>query len=336
MNSGSIMNKIYFDIKSDKKTISIVEDNRLVEYYEEENLSRSKIGNIYRARVDRVLPSMNAAFVDIGDERNAYLSFEEIPNMHLNFKSNPIKSGDTVLVQVIKDQMGSKGAKVTMKLTLAGKYIIYSPYKKGIKMSKKLNDDDKQYLREIAEELFSENDGIIFRTNAYSAKKEYILKEYYSLKDSYEQILKQINYLPTPKLIYQESSIEDKILRDYFKPNKNIIIVNDKDFYYNILSKLDDDSNLRENIILDLQFSSKLNTIITHDLRQAMSNKVPLESGGYINIDELEALTAIDVNTGSLVKGESYKKNCFKNKLRSCKRNSYTIKTQKYRWYNNR
>ncbi|HOK62723.1 MAG TPA: ribonuclease E/G [Soehngenia sp.] len=313
------MNKIYFDIKSDKKTISIVEDNRLVEYYEEENLSRSKIGNIYRARVDRVLPSMNAAFVDIGDERNAYLSFEEIPNMHLNFKSNPIKSGDTVLVQVIKDQMGSKGAKVTMKLTLAGKYIIYSPYKKGIKMSKKLNDDDKQYLREIAEELFSENDGIIFRTNAYSAKKEYILKEYYSLKDSYEQILKQINYLPTPKLIYQESSIEDKILRDYFKPNKNIIIVNDKDFYYNILSKLDDDSNLRENIILDLEFSSKLNTIITHDLRQAMSNKVPLESGGYINIDELEALTAIDVNTGSLVKGESYKKIVLKTNLEAAK-----------------
>ena len=173
-------------------------------------------------------------------------------------------------------------------------------------MSKKLNDDDKQYLREIAEQSFSANDGIIFRTNASSAKKEYILNEYYTLKGIYDKILKEVNYLPTPKLIYQASSVIDKILRDYFKPNENFIIVNDKDFYYSIINKLDDDNNLKENIILDLEFSSRLDTLITHDLRQAMSNKVPLKSGGYIVIDELEALTAIDVNTGSLVTGRSY------------------------------
>jgi ribonuclease G len=313
------MNRIYFDITSEGKTISIVENNRLVEYYEEKNLSQSKIGNIYRARVDRVLPSLNAAFVDIGDEKNAYLSFEEIPNTHMNLKTNPIKSGDIVLVQVIKDQMGAKGAKVTMKLTLAGKYIIYSPYKAGIKMSKKLNEDDKQYLREIAEQLFSANDGIIFRTNASSAKKEYILNEYYTLKSTYDKILKEVNYLPTPKLIYQASSVIDKILRDYFKPNENFIIVNDKDFYYSIINKLDDDNNLKENIILDLEFSSRLDTLITHDLRQAMSNKVPLKSGGYIVIDELEALTAIDVNTGSLVTGKSYQEIVLKTNIEAAK-----------------
>jgi ribonuclease G len=313
------MNRIYFDVTSEGKTISIVENNRLVEYYEEKNLSQSKIGNIYRARVDRVLPSLNAAFVDIGDEKNAYLSFEEIPNTHMTLKTNPIKSGDIVLVQVIKDQMGSKGAKVTMKLTLAGKYIIYSPYKTGIKMSKKLNDDDKQYLREIAEQSFSANDGIIFRTNASSAKKEYILNEYYTLKGIYDKILKEVNYLPTPKLIYQASSMVDKILRDYFKPNENFIIVNDKDFYCSIINKLDDDNNLKENIILDLEFSSRLDTLITHDLRQAMSNKVPLKSGGYIVIDELEALTAIDVNTGSLVTGRSYQEIVLKTNIEAAK-----------------
>ncbi len=313
------MNRIYFDITSEKKTISIVENNRLVEYYEEKNLSQSKIGNIYRARVDRVLPSLNAAFVDIGDEKNAYLSFDEIPNTHMILKTNPIKSGDIVLVQVVKDQMGSKGPKVTMKLTLAGKYIIYSPYKSGIKMSKKLNDDDKQYLREIAEQSFSANDGIIFRTNASNAKKEYILNEYYALKGIYDKILKEVNYLPTPKLIYQASSVIDKILRDYFKPNENFIIVNDKDFYYSIINKLDDDNNLKENIILDLEFSSRLDTLITHDLRQAMSSKVPLKSGGYIVIDELEALTAIDVNTGSLVTGRSYQEIVLKTNIEAAK-----------------
>ncbi len=313
------MNRIYFDITSEKKTISIVENNRLVEYYEEKNLSQSKIGNIYRAKVDRVLPSLNAAFVDIGDEKNAYLSFEEIPNTHMILKTNPIKSGDIVLVQVVKDQMGSKGPKVTMKLTLAGKYIIYSPYKSGIKMSKKLNDDDKQYLREIAEQSFSANDGIIFRTNASNAKKEYILNEYYTLKGIYDKILKEVNYLPTPKLIYQASSVIDKILRDYFKPNENFIIVNDKDFYYSIINKLDDDNNLKENIILDLEFTSRLDTLITHDLRQAMSNKVPLKSGGYIVIDELEALTAIDVNTGSLVTGRSYQEIVLKTNIEAAK-----------------
>jgi ribonuclease G len=186
-------------------------------------------------------------------------------------------------------------------------------------MSKKLNDDDKQYLREIAEQSFSANDGIIFRTNASSAKKEYILNEYYTLKGIYDKILKEVNYLPTPKLIYQASSVIDKILRDYFKPNENFIIVNDKDFYYSIINKLDDDNNLKENIILDLEFSSRLDTLITHDLRQAMSNKVPLKSGGYIVIDELEALTAIDVNTGSLVTGRSYQEIVLKTNIEAAK-----------------
>lgn len=313
------MRKIFFDISSEKKIISIVEDDRLVEYYEEEDIEHSIVGNIYRAKVERVLPSMNAAFVNIGEAKNAYLSFEEIPQIDYNSKHHRIKSGDTVLVQVIKDQIGSKGAKVTMKLTLAGKYIVLCPFNSGISISKKVKNAERVNLEKIAKCIFSDDCGIILRTNAAKALEEDLLNEYRTLEALYTKILSELNYLPTPKLIYQTTSITDRILRDYYNPNEDFIVVNDKDFYFDILNKSDDKNNSRENIILDLDFSSKHDPLITHELYQAVSNKVALKSGGYIVIDELEALTAIDVNTGSLVNGKNYQEIVLKTNLEAAK-----------------
>jgi ribonuclease G len=313
------MRKIFFEISSEKKIISIVEDDRLVEYYEEEDIEHSIVGNIYRAKVERVLPSMNPAFVNIGEAKNAYLSFEEIPQIDDNSKHHRIKSGDTVLVQVIKDQIGSKGAKVTMKLTLAGKYIVLCPFNSGISISKKVKNAERVNLEKIAKCIFSDDCGIILRTNAAKALEEDLLNEYRTLEALYTKILSELNYLPTPKLIYQTTSITDRILRDYYNPNEDFIVVNDKDFYFDILNKSDDKNNSRENIILDLEFSSKLDSLITHELYQAVSNKVALKSGGYIVIDELEALTAIDVNTGSLVNGKNYQEIVLKTNLEAAK-----------------
>ncbi|TJX62521.1 ribonuclease E/G [Soehngenia saccharolytica] len=313
------MRKIFFDISSEKKIISIVEDDRLVEYYEEEDIEHSIVGNIYRAKVERVLPSMNAAFVNIGEAKNAYLSFEEIPQIDYNSKHHRIKSGDTVLVQVIKDQIGSKGAKVTMKLTLAGKYIVLCPFNSGISISKKVKNAERVNLEKIAKCIFSDDCGIILRTNAAKALEEDLLNEYRTLEALYTKILSELNYLPTPKLIYQTTSITDRILRDYYNPNEDFIVVNDKDFYFDILNKSDDKNNSRENIVLDLDFSSKHDPLITHELYQAVSNKVALKSGGYIVIDELEALTAIDVNTGSLVNGKNYQEIVLKTNLEAAK-----------------
>ncbi|MBC7088384.1 MAG: ribonuclease E/G [Tissierellales bacterium] len=300
------MSEIYIEIFSGGKTISIVEEDRLVEYYEEKEDKLSKVGNIYRARVERVLKNMNAAFVNIGEGKNAFLGFEDIPSSYKENGSILIKSGDTILVQVIKDEIGSKGPKVTMNFSLAGKYIVLSPFKTGISTSKRLHDSDRKYLIELGKNIFPQEAGIIFRTNALGAKEEDILSEYNELFDNYQMILNQINYLPVPKLVYESPKFIYKILRDYFNSDKDRVIINNEDFYKKILESFGKTSKFSTNIQLDIDFNSKYNQIISRDLKQALQKKVKLSSGGYLLIEELETLTAIDVNTGSLITGKNY------------------------------
>ncbi|MDG2830170.1 ribonuclease E/G, partial [Vibrio parahaemolyticus] len=142
--------------------------------------------------------------------------------------------------------------------------------------------------------------------NALGAKEEDILSEYNELFDTYQMILNQINYLPVPKLVYESPKFIYKILRDYFNSDKDRVIINNEDFYKKILESFGKTSKFSTNIQLDIDFNSKYNQIISRDLKQALQKKVKLSSGGYLLIEELETLTAIDVNTGSLITGKNY------------------------------
>lgn len=307
------MNYIFIDSNEEKNYIAIVEDETLVEYFVESKSQNKILGNIYRARVENVLKGMEAAFVNIGEGKNAYLYLTDAMSRKQRFSDEEysirdiVKTGDEVIVQVIKEALGSKGAKITTNLSLSGRYIVITPFQKGINISKKIrNKEEIERLKSIGEEFKEGEVGVIFRTVSKGVERDTIIEEYKELLNAYKHIESQKNFLPTPKLIYKESDLVQKIVRDNFNSNKYEIIVNTKDIY-NELLELDDNTSMdiKDKLTLDKDLDFKYHSIIQKGLTIALSRSVKLKSGGSIVIDHTEALTAIDVNTHKYVGSSS-------------------------------
>lgn len=305
------MNYIFIDSKEGINRIGIIEDNRLVEFYTEEIENESIVGNVYRARVLNVLSGMEAAFVDIGEEKNAFLylkdslSKEQLYTKEKYRISDILKGGEETIVQVVKEPLGSKGPKVTTHISIPGRYIVLTPYSHKINISRKINNEEEvNRLKSIGNEIKEDNIGIIFRTNAENIEKDKLYTEYKNLLSIYRKIEKERTFLPTPKLIYKELDLAYQIVRDTFNDRNFEIIVNSKDVYNKLITYEENFAyGLKDKIILNKDFSIDNNMQIQMDIKEALDRKVPLKSGGSIVIDETEALTAIDVNTGKFVGG---------------------------------
>lgn len=317
------MNYIFISSKDGINKVGIVEENRLVEFYTEEDNDEKLEGNVYRARVDNVLKGMGAAFVDIGEGKNGYLNVKDAYNRDqlLSKKSYTIdqvlKSGEDVMVQVTKEALGAKGPKVTTHISIPGRYIVLTPYSKDINISRKIKDNSEiKRLKSIGEKAKTNDVGMIFRTNSHKIQEEILIDEYNQLLDINTKIEKQKGFLPTPKLIYKELDLIYKIVRDTFNERDYQIIVNNKEVYNNILELGYLYSYSVENrIILDENFCIEKDKDIQSDIQQAFERKVMLRSGGYIVIDETEALTAIDINTGKYVGALSLRDTILKTNL---------------------
>ena len=307
------MNYIFISSKDGVNKVGIVENNRLVEYYTEEDNNEKLVGNVYRGRVENVLRGMGAAFVDIGEGKNAYLYVKDAYNKKqlLSQKKYSIdqvlKSGDEIIVQVIKEPLGEKGPKVSTQISIPGRYIVLTPYLKDINISKKIKDNiEIKRLKVIGENIKKDNIGLIFRTNSQEVSENIIVNEYNQLLDIYNKIENQRGFLPTPKLIYKEMDLVYKIVRDTFNERDYKIIVNNSEVYNHILELGYFYSySVEDRIIFDESFCIGENMETQEDINQAFNRKVRLKSGGYIVIDETEALTAIDVNTGKYIGGLS-------------------------------
>lgn len=303
------MNYIFIDSKDDINKVGIIENDRLVEYYCEERLHETLVGNVYRARVTNVLQGMEAAFVDIGEDKNAYLYVKDAlkkDQMYLKEKfniDNVIKAGDEVIVQVTKEPLGSKGPKVTTHISIPGRYLVLTPFSNKINVSRKItNGIEIDRLKKIGERIIENDMGVIFRTVAEGVEDNLLEEEYNNLLKIYYRIEKERNFLPSPKLLYKELDLVYQIVRDTFNDKDYKILVNNKDVYNNLLLLEDYFSyNLDEKIVLNPEFSIETDMKIQLDIKEAMDRKVTLKSGGYIVIDEVEALTAIDVNTGKYI-----------------------------------
>ncbi|HZK00667.1 MAG TPA: Rne/Rng family ribonuclease [Tissierellaceae bacterium] len=303
------MNYIFISSKDGINKVGIIEDERLVEYYGEEDDNEKLVGNVYRGRVVNVLKGMGAAFVDIGEGRNAYLYVKDAYNKEeLLSKRNytidqVIKSGDEIIVQVTKEALESKGPKVTKHISIPGRYIVLTPFSSRIHTSRKIKDCiEITRLQETGKKMIKDDIGMIFRTNSQGASEDLLKDEYKQLLDIYAKIENQRGFLPTPKLIYKEMSLVYKIVRDTFNERDHQIIVNNREVYNRILELGNYDSSSTKNkIVLDEKFCIEKNSKIQGDIEQAFNSKVKLKSGGYIVIDETEALTAIDVNTGKYI-----------------------------------
>lgn len=306
------MSYIFIDSLDGFQRVGIVENNRLVEYHLEKE-EKKIVGNIYRGRVVNVLQGMEAAFVDIGEGKNAYLYVKDALPKEMLYSgkrysiSEVVKSGQEIIVQVIKEPSGNKGAKVTTHIEIPGRFLVFTPFSNKINISKKIRSIvEVESLKEIGKKIIKNDTGLIFRTASEGIDESILQEEYNILYDIYAKIEKERNFLPCPKLLYKEPSLGYQIIRDSFNDETEKIIVNNKEVYDNlILTEETFPFRFSNKMKLDKDFSINYNTGIQLDLQTALQRIVSLKSGGYIVIDETEALTAIDVNTGKFVGSSS-------------------------------
>ncbi len=299
------MNCILIDTRKNENIIGIIEEDELVEFYIDEIEDEKILGNIYRGRVVNVLPGMEAAFIDIGIGKNAYLYVKDV---QLEKKSTDqgniliqkvVKEGEEIIVQVVKEPFKTKGAKVTTYLSLAGRYVVLTPFISKVSISRKIkNKKENKRLKTIGKEIKKDSMGMILRTASQNVSKEKIEEDYNILVNIYRKLERERNFISAPKLLHKDIGLAYQIIRDSNLKNIDRIIVNSKEKY----------DYLKE--IIEINFPQYIKKIvyeefdiykwgnIKREIEKILSGKIPLESGGYIVIDETEALTAIDVNTG--------------------------------------
>ncbi|WP_225735879.1 Rne/Rng family ribonuclease [Gulosibacter chungangensis] len=302
--------KMLVRAKNNRVQIGVLEDNILVEHYVARNEDVSLIGNVYVGRVQNVLPSMEAAFIDIGGARNAVLYSGEVDwaaaEMGANQPrkiENALKSGDKVLVQVTKDPVGHKGARLTSQVSLPGRYLVYVPGNTMNGISRKLPDTERARLKKILKEVLPEGVGVIVRTAAEGATQEQLQRDVERLTKQWEDIQrKSKNSAKAPQTLHSESDMLVKIVRDVFNEDFDKLIVqgqSELDTIKSYLGQVAPDLLDRvERFNGDDIFSEyRVNDMID----KALARKVWLPSGGSLVIDRTEAMTVVDVNTGKFV-----------------------------------
>jgi ribonuclease G len=291
------------------------EGYRVAELYFERRGNRSIVGNIYKGKVDNVLPGLEAAFVDIGLDKNGFLHVDEIvlPGVETPRRgrgkeggkkiSDLLKPGQEVVVQVVKDPLKTKGARLSMELTIAGRYMVYTPTGEGIGVSKRLEDKERERLRRAAKGLDLHGGGAIVRTAAAGAKREDFERELQYLFKLHEVLERRVDTSPAPSLVFQEADLSVRVVRDVFSDDFERAVVDDEKQHHRLVSFFSRTApELVERVELYEESQPLFEAYGVEDvIRGLISRRVDLPSGGYLMIDYAEALTVIDVNSGSFV-----------------------------------
>lgn len=290
--------------------VAVLEDGALQEILVSHEDRRSIVGDIYKGRVQNVLPGMEAAFVDIGHNRNALLYvgdiFVEGPRQRQDI-TKILKQGQEIVVQVTKDPMGSKGARLTTYISLAGRYLVLLPQVTTVGISHKLSEEERARLRKVVEEVRPKDVGIIVRTVARDADAAELRKSLTYLNKVWRQVHRAAEKKRAPALLYQEPELEVKVVRDIMDAGYERILVDSHRSFRRIKHYLKLVAPaLAERVVRYADETPVFESLdINRQIRDALSRSVPLPSGGSIVIDSTEALTAIDVNTGRYVGNKS-------------------------------
>lgn len=343
--------KLIISRRPSETRIALLDKMQLTELFIEKESDKSILGNIYKGKVTRVLPGMQAAFVDIGLGRATFLyagdvlSLEEIEtktrshyqkseevsdeeefsekNRVKNAIGNVLSAGQEILVQVAKEPLGTKGARVTMNITLPGRYLVYLPQFNHLTTSKRIDDEkEKERLLSLISEIKNDDAGIIIRTAAINANAAHFKKDLDYLQRTWKKVEQKARRTPGPALIHQDLDLVEKTTRDLYSDEISEIQVDSDDLFkklkYFLRATIPGASSKIQ------LYSGQTNLFDVYDLdneiEKALSNRVELPSGGYLIIEQTEALTTIDVNTGKYVGKHNADETIFKTNLEAVKK----------------
>lgn len=310
-----------------EERIAILENNKLVEIYIERLEEKKIIGNIYKGKIMNILPGIEAAFVDIGTDRNAFLHLNDVIQS-FGFQNDKdtdikklIKTGQEIVVQVIKEAILPKGAKVTTNISLPGRYLVLMPNNNTIAVSRRIEqEEERERLKKIVQRIKKNNYGFIVRTAAAGKGEEDLLPDMDFIIRLWTKIQKRSKRVKAPFLLHEDLSLTYRVIRDLFTEDIDEFVVNSEQEYEKIINYLD--------TLFLLELKPRVSYYdgdkpifefynIEKEISKALEKKIWLKCGGYLVIDEVEALTIIDVNTGKYVGGKKMRDTILKTNLQA-------------------
>jgi ribonuclease E len=299
--------------------IAVLEEGQIVEHYVTRAHDRSLVGNVYLGRVQNVLPGMEASFVDIGEARNGVLYANEVGIAGEEGDEIPrietvLKSGQSILVQVTKDPMRAKGARLTALVSLAGRHLVLVPEAGSVGVSRRLPDRERQRLRDLAAAVKPDGHGLIVRTAAEGASRADIERDLRRLITTWGSISDKAQRATAPTLVYQEPELEVRVIRDLFNREINRCVIDDRDLEELLRGYI---RQTTPDLDHRLEFYGKPLPIfeefrVAEQIRKSLDRRVWLPSGGHIVIDRTEAMTVIDVNTGKFIGKKTLEETVFR------------------------
>lgn len=303
------MNEIFIDVGHTESRVAVMENGKLVEIHIEAQNKGKLAGNIYKGIVENVLPGMQAAFINIGLEKNAFLYIRDAVAFNYNEDKSSsgisinsiLKPGDEIIVQVSKEASGSKGARVTTRAAIPGRYIVLMPDTDYIGVSRRIeNEFERDRLRDIIAKIKPEKMGVIVRTEAEGKEKDDFIEDIKFQTALWDRIMDEAKKSGAPKLIHKDIDLAYRAVRDLLNRDTARLVINDSETYRNALEIVSLFSADKKDIVE--YYDGNINIMDFHgiesSIEKALSREIPLKSGGYIVIDQTEALTVIDVNTG--------------------------------------
>lgn len=311
------MKELIINIEEDVQKIFLLEDGILTEKYIDSKYKKRLEGNIYIGKVQNIIPGLQAAFVNVGENRNAFIHLKDVLIKRDVVKENSydfsecdirdvLKVGDPIIVEIKRDSYNKKGARASTHINLPGRYLVLLPNATFVTVSQKIEDSaERERLVDIVKSIIPENMGAIIRTSAVGKEKEELEQDLKGLLAKWEEIISvEFNASDFPKLIYKANEILDKLLVDVMDKGLQKIVVNSKEVQKKILDKLNMWNKSDIEVILDNRKLSEYYDL-SKQIEVSENRKIWLKSGGFITIDKTEALTAIDVNSAKFIGNDS-------------------------------
>lgn len=336
--------EMLINVSSSETRIAIVEDKALVEFYVERPENERMVGDIYKGKVENVVNAFQAAFVNIGKEQNGFLPFsdvghhiyqftgiEEMPPARKSKKSKPrykqqstprLKTGQTILVQVTKEPIGNKGARLTMDLSLPGRFLVLVPYDQSIGVSRKIDDQkERNRLRRLARSLQPDGFGLIIRTVALGKDLQTLQSDLENLLKIWKRIEDKSKGEPEFGLLYKDSGMTSAVIRDLFNPDVDRLIVDSRKLYGEIRKYL---KEVSPSLIPRLKLYQEKMPIfdqhfIENQIEKSFSRKIWIKGGGYLVFDQTEAMMVVDVNSGRSIEQKDHELNAFRVNLEAAR-----------------